>query len=127
MSRARAAYRPELGDMIASARVCFTRVPPRKARMVADMIRGLTVAEANQQLANLHRPSAVPFVDRLLKSAVANAKDQQEITETDSLIVGEIFVDGGPMLKRFQPRAMGRACMIRKRMSHMTVKLYKNA
>ena len=126
MSKARAAYRPELGEMIATARVSFARVSARKARLVADVIRGLTVAEASQQLANLHRPSAVPYVDRLIKSAVANAKEQ-EATETDGLIVGEIFVDGGPMLKRFRPRAMGRACTIRKRMSHMTVKLFKNA
>lgn len=125
--KARAARRPALGEMIASARVQFSRVTPRKARAVVDVIRGLTVAEAQQQLAHLHRPSAIPIVERVLRSAVANVAQTECEDDVAGLIVGEIFVDGGPMLKRFQPRAMGRASTIRKRMAHVTVKLYREA
>lgn len=126
MSRARAARKPELGELIASAQSRFNRVTARKARSLADLIRGLTVAEAERQLANTHRPSAMAVVSNALKSAVANAKEK-EAEDPESLVIGEIFVDAGPMLKRFQPRAMGRACSIRKRMSHVTVKLYTQA
>jgi large subunit ribosomal protein L22 len=126
MSRARAARKPELGELIATAQSRFNRVTARKARSLADLIRGLTVAQAEQQLANTHKPSAMAVVSNALKSAVANAKDK-EAEDPESLVIGEIFVDAGPMLKRFQPRAMGRACSIRKRMSHVTVKLYTQA
>ena len=125
--KARSARRPVLGEMIASARVQFSRVTPRKARAVVDVIRGLTVAEAQQQLAHLHRPSAIPVVERVLRSAVANVEQTEYEDDVAGLIVGEIYVDGGPMLKRYQPRAMGRASSIRKRMAHVTVKLYREA
>lgn len=126
MSRARAARKPVLGEMVASAKSRFNRVTARKARYLADLIRGLTVAEAAQQLANVHRPSAEPMIANALKSAVANAKEK-EVADVEELVVGEIFVDAGPTLKRFQARAMGRACTIRKRMSHVTIKLYTQA
>jgi large subunit ribosomal protein L22 len=129
MSRARAARRPERGDLVATARARFTRVPARKARYVADLIRGLSVGEAADQLAHLHRPSACPMISNLLKSAVANAEGRRQRQEwegdTDGLLIGEIFVDGGPMLKRFRAAPMGRAVPIRKRMSHATIKLYE--
>lgn len=124
MSRARAARRPVLGAVVATAQSRFTGIPARKARYVADLIRGMTVAEAEQQLKAIHRPSAVPIVGKALFSAVANAKVKEVEGDLQALVIGEIFVDGGPILKRFQARAMGRACSIRKRMSHVTVKLY---
>jgi large subunit ribosomal protein L22 len=124
MSRARAARKPLLGEVVATAKARFTGIPARKARYVADLIRGLTVAEAELQLAHVHRPSAVPIVGKVLFSAVANAKEKEAQADPQSLVIGEIFVDGGPILKRFQARAMGRACTIRKRMSHVTIKLY---
>lgn len=127
MSRARAARKTELGEMVATAQSRFVGIPARKARYVADLIRGLTVAEAERQLAFIHRPSAVPIVGKALKSAVANAKDLEVPNDPATLVVGEIYVDGGPMLKRFQPRAMGRGCTIRKRMAHVTIKLYTQA
>jgi large subunit ribosomal protein L22 len=131
MSRGRAARRPQLGDLVSSAKARFTRVPPRKARYVADLIRGLSVNAATRQLQQLHRPSACPMISNLLKSAIANAqgrKDRQEWEgETESLVIGEIFVDGGPMLKRSMAAPMGRAVPIRKRMSHATIKLYEEA
>ena len=126
MSTARAARHPELGDLIATAQVRFTGVPARKTRFVADLIRGLTVGQAQQQLLNIHRPSGVTIVSRALKSVVANAREK-EAENPEALIVGEIFADAGPIIKRFQPRAMGRACKIRKRMSHLTIKLYAQA
>lgn len=126
MSRARAARRPELGEVVAQARARFTGVPARKTRYVADLVRGLTVAEAQVQLAMTHKPSAVPIVSRLLKSAVANA-EQKEVANVEGLVIGEIFADGGPMLKRFQAAPMGRAMQVRKRMSHLTIKLYEPA
>ena len=127
MSRARAARKPELGDLVATAISRFNRVTARKARSLADVIRGLTVAEAQQQLANIHRPSANPVVSNVLKSAVANAKEKEVDEDPNDLVIGQIYVDAGPMLKRFRARAMGRGVTVRKRMAHVTVKLYKQA
>lgn len=107
---------------VSEATARFVRVPPRKARYVADLIRGKTVAQAFHILRFTVRPSTVPIIERLLKSAVANV-DKKEHPDTDSLIVARINIDGGPMLKRYQPRAMGRACIIRKRSSHISVTL----
>lgn len=125
MSKARRARKTELGELVATAKHRFARVSARKGRYVADLIRGLTVGEAMLQMRNTHRPSAVPIFINVLKSAAANAKES-EIDDVDDLVV-EVCVDEGPMLKRFRPRAMGRACMIRKRMSHVTIKLYTEA
>ncbi len=97
MSRARAARRPELGDLVASARARFQRVSALKARQVVDLIRGLTVAEANRRLTHMHRPSAGTIVENALKSAVANAKEKEYAGQIDDLLVGEILVDGGPI------------------------------
>jgi large subunit ribosomal protein L22 len=127
MSRARRAGDLRIAEMVAMARARFARVTARKARYVADLIRGLTVAEAKKQLDNVHRPSAVPVVKGVLESAVANAKDKEIEADPETLVIGEILVDGGPMLKRFQARAMGRGCRIRKRMSHVTIKLFTQA
>lgn len=124
MSRARTADRPELGEFVTQARTKFARVPARKVRAVADLIRGLTVGQAREQLAFLHRPSAEPLVRRALLSAAANARENHEIGDPDDLIVGEIFADGGPTLKRFRAAAMGRGVSIRKRTAHLTIRLY---
>ena len=109
---------------IAAARASlkFLRVAPRKVRLVADLIRGKRVADAEQILKFTLKPAVVPHLDRLLKSAIANAK-QNSISNTDDLLVGDIQVDSGPMMKRWQPRAYGRASKIRKRMSHVRLTL----
>lgn len=132
MSRARAARRPELGEFVASARARFQRVSARKARQVVDLIRGLTVAEANVRLLHMHRPSAGTIVENALKSAIANAtlkykerQDEKVDEKVNELLVGDIQVDGGPIIKRFRPRAMGRAASIKKRTAHVTVKLFE--
>ena len=110
---ARAARRPKLGELVSTARLNFTRVPPRKARTVCDLVRGMSVEAAQHQLRSTHRPSAEPTVTRLLASALANAKDLRPGSDAGALIIGDIQVNSGPMLKRFRPRAMGRACTIR--------------
>ena len=114
--------RKKAKQRVSEASALFVRVPPRKARYVADLIRGKTVAQAFQILHFTMRPSSVPIIERLLKSAVSNV-DKKEHPDTDSLIISRIEVDGGPVLKRYQPRAMGRACMIRKRSSHIAITL----
>lgn len=124
MSRARRARKPRLGDKVATAKTRYYAVGPRKVRQVADLIRGLTIPEAEAQLAMLHRPSSVPMLKRLLKSAVSNANHEDHKHEPGDLIIGVIFVDGGPTTGRYRPRAYGRTAPIRKRSSHITVELY---
>jgi len=95
------------------------RIAPRKVRLVVDLIRGKKVGEALAILA--HTPKAAsPVVEKLLKSAIANAEHNYEM-EPNSLVIEQIFVDEGATLKRFRPRAMGRASRINKRTSHITV------
>lgn len=113
--------RQENGKLdFARARLNFLRVAPRKVRLVIDQIRGKSVVEAMQILDFSPRSAAKP-VSVLLQSAVANA--EQEGLNLDALKVSEAWVDGGPTLKRFMPRAMGRASRIHKRTSHVTVVL----
>ena len=97
------------------------RMSPRKVRYVADLVRGKKVEEALDILTFTPR-RASPVISRLLKSAIANA-GQNESIDVDTLYIKKIFVDGGSTLKRFRPRAMGRATTIRKRTSHITVVL----
>ncbi len=103
----------------AKAILRFVRVAPRKARLVVDLIRGHQVAEALNILKFTPR-SASRVVEKILKSAVANAENL-EIGDPDDLWVTRVYVDGGPVLKRFQARSMGRANPIKKRTSHITV------
>jgi large subunit ribosomal protein L22 len=95
------------------------RVAPRKARLVVDLIRGKQVGEAFAILRNTPK-AASPIVEKVLKSAVANAEHNYEL-ETDNLVVEQVFVDEGATMKRFRPRAMGRASRINKRTSHITI------
>ena len=97
----------------------YVRVAPRKARLVIDLIRGKNAAEAIIILRFTPRHAA-RVVEKILKSAVANAA-QKEMGDVDALWVSKTFVDRGPTMKRMQPRAMGRANIIRKRTSHITV------
>lgn len=112
----------EADQIVSSAKARFQRVSARKARLVAGLIRGRSVAEATSALEFTHRPSAVPIISNLLKSAVANV-NKTEHPNTDDLVVGEIFVDEGPVMYRMQPRARGRAGRIRKRFCHISMKL----
>lgn len=103
----------------AKAILRFIRVAPRKARLVVDLIRGRQVADAFNILKFTPR-SASRVVEKVLKSAVANAENL-EIGDPDVLWVTRVYVDGGPVLKRFNARSMGRANPIKKRTSHITV------
>lgn len=107
--------------MEAIAKAKFMRITPRKARLVVDMIRGKKVDQALAIL-NFTPRAASKIVTNLLKSAVANAS-QKEGVDVNNLMVKSICVDQGPSMKRFMPRAMGRASQIKKRTSHITVVL----
>lgn len=97
----------------------YIRMSPRKARQVIDLIRGKDVAEAFAILKFMPNKATEP-VNKALKSAVANAEHNYEL-DAGNLYVKEAYVDAGPTLKRIMPRAMGRADMIKKRTSHITV------
>jgi large subunit ribosomal protein L22 len=117
--RARAA-RPE-GDLIVRARARYVRTAPRKARLVMHHIRGKRVEHAQAILE--HAPRAVSTdILKLLKSAIANAESAYELG-ADELTVRRAYVDEGPTIKRYRPRALGRATKIAKRTSHMTIEL----
>ncbi|MBU1167603.1 50S ribosomal protein L22 [Patescibacteria group bacterium] len=96
-------------------------VAPRKARLVANLIRGLDVEEAKNQLHYLNKKSA-PHFEKLLKSAIANAENNFSQVESN-LFVAEVFVDEGPVFKRWQPRAFGRAFPILKKTCHVSLLL----
>ncbi len=107
--------------MEAVAKLKTARLSPRKARLIADMIRGKGVQEALNNLQfSPQKPAGV--IRKLVQSAVANA-EQKGVSDVDQLFVKTIFVDQGPVLRRFIPRAMGRASKIRKPTSHITVVL----
>ena len=99
----------------------FLRISPRKVRLVADLIRGKNVEDALNILQFTTKSSAKPLA-KLVKSAVAIA-DQKGGINVDKLYIKSMSVDGGPVIKRFMPRAMGRATPIRHRTSHVTVQL----
>src|SRR5690625_4791944 len=95
------------------------RIAPRKARLVVDLIRGKDVGEATAILRHTQR-GASPVVEKLLNSAIANAEHNYEM-DPDNLVISEAYVDEGITLKRFRPRAQGRASGINKRTSHITL------
>ena len=106
---------------VVAAHARYVRTSARKARMVCGHIRGKSVQEARAILAFTPREVARDW-SKLLESAVANAESNHELLE-DDLIVREAYADEGPTIKRFRPRAMGRATPIRKRTSHLTITL----
>ena len=97
----------------------YIRISPQKARLVADIIRGMNADKAITTLRFMPKKAA-RIIKKVLESAVANA-NQTDSIDVDTLYVKKVFIDGGPMLKRFSPRAMGRATRILKRTSHITV------
>lgn len=104
----------------ARAKLNYLRIAPRKVRLVADLVKGLSVNEAEAQLI-LHRQRAAKPLLKLLRSAVANAKNAK--LSPDRLMIRTIQVDQGPMLHRSLPRARGMATPIQKKMSHVTIVL----
>jgi ribosomal protein L22 len=117
---AKGAKRPQRRRVV-RAHARYVRTSARKARLVSDHLRGRSVQEARAILAYAPREVARDW-SKLLDSAVANAENNHELLE-DDLIVREAYADEGPTIKRFRPRAMGRATSIRKRTSHLTITL----
>ncbi len=99
------------------AKLRYLRISARKSRLVVDLIRGKSVDEAINILTFTKRAASEP-VRKLIESAMSNAEEQE--ANVDRLFVSEIYVDEGPTLRRFRPRAMGRATRINKRTSHIT-------
>lgn len=107
--------------MEVKASLKYARVGAQKARLVADLVRGKDVNEAVKTLTFLNKKTA-GMVKKLIESAVANA-EYKKIMDVDNLYVKAIWVDQGPVLKRFRPRAQGRAFGVRKKTSHINVVL----
>lgn len=108
--------------MEVTAKLRYLQASPQKVRLVVDLVRGKSVQEAANML-QLSPKAAAKHVNKLLKSAIANAESRDDQMDIDRLFVKEIFVDGGPVLKRLRPQPMGRAFRILKRQSHVTIKL----
>ena len=112
--------------MEATATARFVRVSAQKARLVADLVRGRDVHEAIEMLSFTPKKSA-PMLRKLIESAVANAEEladrREQDLDIDDLYVKTVMVDAGPSLRRFRPRAQGRATKILKKTAHITVKL----
>jgi large subunit ribosomal protein L22 len=98
----------------------YARVTPRKARRVADLVRGKRAGEAMVSLRFMPYRAA-RMVEKVLKSAMSNAQVKKDSVEPEGLLISQVFVDQGPTMKRLRARAMGRANVIKKRTSHITV------
>lgn len=107
--------------MEVSAKLRFLRMSPRKVRLVVDLVRGLDATKAEHQLQFMNKRAARPVL-KLLQSAIANAENNDKLKK-ENLLITKITVDQGPTLKRWRPRAFGRAGMILKRSSHITITL----
>ena len=118
-SREKAALRRENADKRPHAIARYIRISSRKIKVVIDLIRGKSVNEALAILEFTPKAASEPVL-KLLKSAIANAENNLDISR-DTLFVAEVYANQGPTLKRFRPRAQGRASRIRKRTSHITV------
>ncbi|NIT64021.1 MAG: 50S ribosomal protein L22 [Gammaproteobacteria bacterium] len=105
--------------MQARATTKSVRMSPRKTRLVVDQIRGKPVEQALEYL-TFERRKPAHYIRKTLDSAISNAEHNEGL-DVDRLVVKEAYVDEGPTLKRFRPRAMGRATMIRKPTSHITI------
>ena len=107
--------------MISKAKLRYLRITPRKVRLVADLIRGETVERAQTILGFAQKRAALPIL-KLLNQSVANAKNNLQVDEKN-LYISQILVDEGIKLKRYLPRARGKADVIHKRTSHITITL----
>lgn len=117
--REKAKQRIENKDMRPHASANYVRISSRKVKLIIDLIRGKSVSEAQAIL--MHTPQAAsPIVDKILKSAIANAENNLNMSR-DNLVVAEVFANQGPTLKRMRPMAKGRAGRILKRTSHIKI------
>jgi ribosomal protein L22 len=109
------------GAVLVRARARYVRSAPRKARLVMNHIRGKPVDQARAILGHTPRAASTDIL-KLLNSAIANAENNHEL-DPDDLRIAKAYVDEGPTIKRYRPRALGRATRINKRTSHMTIEL----
>ena len=117
--REKAAARRENAEKRPHATARYVRISSRKVKIVIDLIRGKSVAEAQAILMYTPKAASEPVL-KLLNSAVANAENNLDLSR-DTLYIAEVFANQGPTLKRYRPRAQGRATRIRKRTSHITI------
>ncbi len=108
--------------MTAKAEARYVRVSPQKCRLVVDLIRGLNAGKAINVLKMTNKRMA-PVVEKLLRSAIANAENKNSDVDVDNLMVSEAYVNEGPRMKRIRPAPMGRAYRYQKRISHIIVKV----
>jgi large subunit ribosomal protein L22 len=110
--------------MISHAKANYQRISPRKARVIADLVRGRDAGEA-LQLLDFTRKSGAVFLKKVIQSALANAKVKRPSIDVDGLFISKATVDQGPSshLRRWRPRAMGRATRIAKGVSHIYIEL----
>lgn len=110
--------------MISKATARFQRISPRKARMIIDLVRGRDAAEA-LQLLDYTPKSGAPIVKKLIASALANAQLKNPQVDSDALFISRATVDKGPdsHMRRWRPRAMGRATQVQKGISHIHIEL----
>ena len=106
--------------MAHTAKHNFCRIAPRKARLVMDLIRGRQVDDALSVL-QFNKKRASVYVAKVIKSAVANYQEQETAPGQNPLVITEARVDGGPIIKRFQPKDRGKAHPIMKRTSHLII------
>jgi large subunit ribosomal protein L22 len=110
--------------MIATAKANFQRISPRKARVIIDLVRGRDAAEA-LQLLDFTPKAGAPIVKKLIASAIANARQKRPDVDVDGLFISKATVDKGPNshMRRWRPRAMGRATRVVKGVSHIQIEL----
>jgi large subunit ribosomal protein L22 len=110
--------------MIATAKARFQRISPRKARVIINLVRGRDAGEA-LQLLDFTPKSAAPIVKKLIASAIANARQKRPDVDIEELFISRATVDMGPNshMRRWRPRAMGRATQIKKGVSHIAIEL----
>lgn len=113
-------------ENVSKAEARYLRVSPQKARLVIDMIRGRQAGEAIHILSAVNKRIA-PAVEKVLRSAIANAENKSEDVDVDRLFISEAYVNEGPRQKRIRPAPMGRAYRYQRRMSHIVVKLGERA
>ena len=109
--------------MISKATSRFIRMSPQKARLVVDLIRGKDVNEALMTLKFTNKPKSTREIEKVVKSAVANATQKDENVDMDKLFVETCFINEGPRLKRIRPAPMGRAYRYQRRTPHITIQL----
>ncbi len=108
--------------MVAKAEGRYIKVSPQKARLVVDLIRGMLVGPAIATLQATNKGIS-PTVEKVLKSAIANAQDLSNDVDVDRLIIAEAYVNEGPRMKRIRPAPMGRAYRYQRRMAHIVIKV----